>query len=134
VFGIPVLATAWRCAHLTKILLLTELIVPTPAQIVAFQAENPEPLVIIPPEHADDFKAGRSGVLVPPLQITDGDDFVFEGIGFVEHENEALKLLRERIIDLLAVQPLDVFYYSGDMWPPKKGTAFGPRIAAMHMP
>jgi hypothetical protein len=103
-------------------------LVPTPEQIAAFQAEHPEPLVIIPVEQAGAYQAGKLAVLLPPREYIEGEDLIFDGIGFAKNESEALWLLRERIIDLPAVHRREVHYYSDEIWPPVEGMAFEPLI------
>jgi hypothetical protein len=93
---------------------------PTPEQIVEFRTQHHEPLVPVPPEHAKAFKAGKIAVLMPPPEITEGKDIIIEAIGIVDRDrgDEALYLLRLRVVDLPAVHKREVFYYSEDIWPP----------------
>jgi hypothetical protein len=100
----------------------------TQEQIDTFQAEHPEALIIIPAEHADAYQAGKLAVLMPPQEYIEGENLVFEAIGFAKNESEALRLLRQRIVDLPAVHQREVYYYSEVIWPPVEGMAFEPLI------
>jgi hypothetical protein len=93
----------------------------TQEQIDTFQAEHPEALIIIPAEHADAYQAGKLAVLMPPREYIEGENLVFEAIGFAKNESEALRLLRQRIVDLPAVHQREVYYYSEVIWPPVEG-------------
>ena len=102
----------------------------TPEQIAEFRREHHEPLVPVPPQHEEAFKAGKIAVLLPPPEMTEGEDIVVEAIGIVDRDrdDEALYLLRLRIVDLPAIHKREVFYYNDDIWPPVEGEAFEPLI------
>jgi hypothetical protein len=65
---------------------------------------------------------------MPPQEYIEGENLVFEAIGFAKNESEALRLLRQRIVDLPAVHQREVYYYSEVIWPPVEGMAFEPLI------
>ena len=102
---------------------------PSDQEVAEFLRDHSEPLVEVPPEAMNEFRAGKIAVLTLSLSGASSDEPTWEAIGFVDHETRALRLLHERIAGLTAVTKRAVFYFSSQIWPPIPGNAFVPLIS-----